>query len=378
MNASIKFGCSCGCSPCTCAPPPDPCNDFCVPRPCFFPGQLVTSDDLNAVVDYVRARDRMIAKLALGWGVLGGMRLLAAGTSSYQPFFEVDLPTEPLAPELRPVYPNPQVVPGTVIQVSAGAALDNQGRSLSLCAPRTIDILELSKGLGAVQATGTCADWFGIDFCTYVDLEVMTAAEFWVIAEYGETPARPIPSLAGGGACEPEPSCNFSRKLEDVRIRLVRDLPLLYFLHGCLVNPNVPGLEAFFASLFDGDANGGGGGGGGGAPSEPTSANEAMRGLFSCLGFKLTPQLYDYVNRIALTTCCTQSAVVLGRVLLVTQSDLFQQKLGDATHYVVIDDGFPYRRTVPNLTTIQLLRSTIPSASEQCENFPISPIPPPA
>lgn len=371
MNASIKFGCSCGCSPCTCAPPPDPCNDFCVPRPCFFPGQLVTSDDLNAVVDYVRSRDRMIAKLALGWGVLGGMRLNAAGSQSYQPFFELDLPDEPLSPELKPVYPNPQAVPGTIIQVGAGAALDNQGRSLSLCAPRSIDILELSKGLGAAQEMRPCDEWFGTDFCTYVDFGDLTAAEFWVIAEYSETPARPVPALAGGGACDLETACNFSRKLEDVRIRLVRDLPILYFLHGCLVTPQIPGLEAFVASLFNGNGEGGGGGGGS-ESSEPTTANEAIRSLFSCLGFKLTPQIYEYVNTIA-RTCCTQSAVVLGRVLLVSESDLFREKLGDSKYYVLIDDGAPYRRMVPNLANTHLLRAVIPDASHQCEDFPVSP-----
>jgi hypothetical protein len=147
--------------------------------------------------------------------MIASMRLLAAGTQTYQPFYQFPVPENPLPPELRPVIPNPQVVPGTVIRVSSGAALDNQGRSLALCAPRTIDTLELSKGLGAVQETRTCAGWFGDDFCDSVEITGnITAAEYWVIAEYEEVPARPVPALAGGGACEPEPSCNFSRKIE--------------------------------------------------------------------------------------------------------------------------------------------------------------------
>jgi hypothetical protein len=321
-------------------------------------------------MDYMRARERMIAKLALGWGILGGMRLVSGGAKNVQFLIQPD--AEPPFPpaDLGPIFPNPQVIAGARLQLTAGAALDNMGRTLSLCFPRTLDLVELSKGLGAVQEQKTCAEWFGGDFCDQITLGNITGALFWVVAEYVETPTRPVPGLAGGGACDPEPSCDFSRKLESVRIRLVRDLPAAYFLHGCLEPPNLPGLEAFIQFVFDnnGDGEGGGGGGGGDSVVPPVGgANDAMRDLFSCLGFKLIPNYYEYLNQIALDTCCAASAVVLGRVILATEvGPEVVTALGPSTYYTFIDDAFPYRRVVPNAANTHLIRREIIESVEIC------------
>src|SRR6185369_7304011 len=86
---SLTQNCGCGCSPCQCSGVGvgQGCsNDFCVPRPSFFSGQLVTADDLNAIVSYFRAKETLLAKLAIGWGVLGGMRLLQPGPLSFRLF----------------------------------------------------------------------------------------------------------------------------------------------------------------------------------------------------------------------------------------------------------------------------------------------------
>jgi|RhiMethySRZTD1v2_1073278.scaffolds.fasta_scaffold01946_13 hypothetical protein len=368
--AVANIACSCGCSPCVCATPPIGLGcvaDFCVPRPCFFNGQLVTADDLNAMMTYFRTKEAILAKLVAGWGVMGGMRLGSAGTPALHLLSTGNAATDAL---LAPLLPNPQIVAGPIIQVSAGAAIDNAGRILSLCAARNIDVLELSKGLGVPQRTGTCEDFFGDGFCELPILAeaggTITGAAFWVVAEHVETPSRPVPQFAGGGACDPDPGCDFSRKLEEVRIRLVPDLPLLYFLHGCLEPVPVPFFDELIALL-----------GVGGLEidtamvssmassmvtpemlstlssqvtgfSGPT-ANDAMVQLFNCVGFRVIPSLFELLNRIALETCCSKPAVVLGRVVLATEvPEAIQDELGVHSHYVFIDDAFPYRRLVPN------------------------------
>lgn len=369
MNASIS--CSCGCSPCVCATPPAGVgciSEFCAPRPCFFPGQLVTSDDLNAVVSYFRAQESILAKLAAGWGVMGGMRLLQSGSESLH-IVSIAGNASPQQQFPVEIFPNPQLVPGTRIQVSAGTAIDNAGRVMSLCAPQTIDILELSRGLGVPQRTEPASYWFGDLFPHDSPPATLTAAQYWVVAEYQETPARPMPRLAGGGACDPVPACDFSRRLESVRIRLVPDLPMLYFLHGCLDPVSIPGVEYLFSILFDelfpalisllnGSAS---------PPivaamtAQPPDANSAMAELFDCAGYKLFPQLFEYLNQFSLSTCCPNPAVALGRVLLVTEApdDITSSFTASYPYYVFIDDAFPYRRLVPNGATDQMLFTTL-------------------
>jgi hypothetical protein len=82
--------------------------------------------------------------------------------------------------------------------------------------------------------------------------------------------------------------------------------------------------------------------------SGPT-ANDAMVQLFSCIGFRVIPSLFELLNRIAIETCCSKPAVVLGRVVLATEiPEQIQNEIGVHSHYVFIDDAFPYRRLVPN------------------------------
>lgn len=368
MNASIS--CSCGCSPCVCGSASAGCvADFCAPRPSFFQGQLVTADDLNSVVTYFGTQETILTKLVAGWGVMGGMRLLQAGAQSFHLFEQMNgsSPNSDYPPE---VFPNPQIVPGTRIQVSAGAAADNAGRVLPLCAPQTIDILALSKGLGVPFQTEEATYWLG-DLVDHSPVPVLTAAQYWVIAEYTETPVRPMPRLAGGACCDTVPACDFSRQLPGVRIRLVPDLPFLYFLHGCLDAITIPGLEQLLSLLFDSGSLSSvldivGGSATPGLVSAmssppnifgPSGASEAAATLFSCSGFKLVPQLLEFLNQITLNVCCSAPAVALGRVLLATDVpteivDYFDKSY---PYYVLIDDAFPYRRSAMNGANIQTL-----------------------
>ncbi|HEY3493327.1 MAG TPA: hypothetical protein VGK73_01520 [Polyangiaceae bacterium] len=373
-----NVSCSCGCNPCVCPAPNFGCiTDFCLPRPRFFNGQLVVPEDLNSVVSYFKTREALLAKLGFGWGVFGGMRLVQPGSKSFRMFSdEQESPVREPSPCLNVLLPNPQIIPGATIGVTQGAALDNAGRFLTLCASRTLDIQALATEAGYAPVSKTCGEWFG-SFCQHLDGPI-TAAGYWVVAEYAENPARPVPQFAGVDVCDTGPSCDFSRVVEDVRIRLIRDteLPLLYFLHGCLDAVEIPcadelirlmtntleigiDLGSALAGLIDSEmlaylasaatSNSG------------KNAADAVVNAFGCVGFKFIPAITDFINNIAVTTCCTHPGVVLGRVLLASDVPAeVKTALGvQSPFYTVIDDAFPYRRLIPNAAMHQTLVNTL-------------------
>jgi len=378
MNA-ISQGCACGCSPCQCAGPAvglGCATDFCVPRPNFFSGQLLTADDFNALVGYFQAKNQLLAKLVAGWGVLGGMRLLQPGPKSFR-LFTGDDGSPPLSPPVSNpcidvLLPNPQLVAGSQVLISPGAAIDAAGRTLSLCGSAIIDLLPLSRGIDNPPVAKTCGEWLG-SFCQHLPGNI-TASAYWVVAQQQEIPSRPMPKLAGEAECGDGTTCDFSRKVEDVRITLVKDLPLLYFLHGCIDPVAIPCADQFFTLLGSTLAS---------VPnldsalagvvtSETLSylstahpadtANDAVVEAFGCVGFKFWPQLTEFMNQIAVTTCCTRPGVVLGRVLLATDvPQEIKAVLGQNDHYVFIDDAFPYRRIIPNSAMHGMLLQTLHS-----------------
>jgi len=354
-------------------------SDFCPPRPTFFSGQLITADDLNAVMTYFKQRDAMFAKMVAGWGVYGGMRLGrgAAKGSSIAGICQPDF-----AAEFEKLVPSPGVVKGTTLRVSAGTAIDNAGHALALCAPLEIDIRALAAGLPGDQVVKDICGWFGDGFCDEVDDcfpfdKFITASDYWVIAEHVGTPVRPMPRFAGGQACDAGQSCDFSRVQEDVRIRLVKDLPALYFLHGCL-DPLDLGLseEGFFTALgfmltmaesaaspgdLDSLLN---------LPlnDSPDGASEALTDVFSCDGFTFVPQIVEFWNQMVAETCCSRPAVALGRVLLATSvPNNIRQALGDSDNYVFFQDGYPYRRTVMSVALNQTF-NLMAASSASCDD----------
>lgn len=334
---SSNGACSCSCKPCSCPCPPGlGCvEDMCVPRPCFFNGQLVTSDDLNAVVSYFKSRDAMLSRFDAGWGVLGGLRADAA----------------PGVPKAALVsnnpFPNPQILAGTSIQVSPGAAIDAAGRALVLCAPQILDIQKLMAEVPSAPITQTCNAWFSPlpGVCGAPPLTnglpepTLTATEYWLIAEHTESPARPVPRYAGGGPCDPAPACDFSRKMEGVRFRLIKAIPTSYFMTGCLDNIELPPQMLLVRPVPGGGfilGTGGGGSGGSGGTPELCIYNQYA--------------IFDAVTSMIAANCCTQPAVVVARLLVTSgRGALGGSSLPSAPLYVIMLDGYPFRRIVlPN------------------------------
>lgn len=315
MHTATKTACACNCNPCAC---PSPTGlgclpDACPPRPCFFDGQLITADDLNAVMTYFRAKDAMLAKLVSGWGVLGGMRVDAGPGVRHVP----------LAP--NPLSPNPQILAGTTLSIGAGVAADVRGRLLTLCGPAIVDALQLAQSDPTAPQDRLCAEWFpgrSIELCGRRDQ--FAALDYLVVAMYRERPARPVPQFSGGGACDPAPTCDFSRALEEVEIRLVPTQSVdlgSYILTGCLDRVALP-----FKVGFD-------------IRTGRISFPDLPAGFDRC-------SLIDALNELIVGLCCERPAVVLGRILLTADPGKLGSNLPRVPMYTIIQDFLPVRRVI--------------------------------
>lgn len=330
MHTAIKSSCACNCNPCSCPSTGGVgCLDqACPPRPCFFDGQLVTAEDLNALVTYVRTKDALLARLVGGWGILGGLRVDAGPGAPHRPLVA------------NPLSPNPQIVAGTTLTIGAGSAIDARGHVLTACAPLVVDALQLARSSPASLQDRTCADWFPGRASALCGGDSHFAAEdYLVVAVERERPARPVAQLAGGGACDPAASCDFSRTLEQVEIRLVPTASVdlgTYVLTGCLDRIALPwqlGFEPKTGQVI--------------LPTLPV-------GVTRC-------ELIDALNELLLRSCCERPAVVLGRVLLTAFPDKLSAGLPQVPLYTIIQDFLPVRRVIAANALQCLLAGALPA-----------------
>jgi hypothetical protein len=313
-------------------------TDLCVPRPCFFNGQLIGSDDLNAVVTYFRTKEALLARFVGGWGILGGLRAAPAPGVASAPLSALT------------TTPNPQILAGTVVQISAGAGIDASGRTLVLCSPRTVDLTTLVQ-TPVLPQTQPCSAWFSPVPVPQGAETTLTARSYWLIAQYVESPARPVPQYTGGGPCDPAPSCDFSRRIEDISFQLVPSLPSSYFLTGCLDSvdlgfdpgdlglPKPPSLAA--ASVRRTNAG----------FLAASAATVALRTNLSAddavdpcvFGFYAA---IDEITSALAGVCCSTPALVLGRVLFTSNPGPLQSSLPNVPVYTILMDGYPFRRII--------------------------------
>lgn len=97
--------CGCGCSDCK----NDCCDLDCLARPNFFCGQVLTDDDLKALVDWTNAK-AALQRFKTGWGVACGLEVSCWHTEK-----------------------------GSGVKVSDGYAVDCCGRDIVVCEPLTYE-----------------------------------------------------------------------------------------------------------------------------------------------------------------------------------------------------------------------------------------------
>lgn len=299
--------CACNCKPCVCAPPAgEGCIPLaCVPRPCFFGGQLIGSEDLNQVVAYARNQQQILSRFLGGWGIYGGLR--------------VDVPDSPnrrvlATGQLRNVSNNPQIIASTNVLVSPGIAVDALGRTLVACETQSIDLQALAQraAQGTIR-TASCSELLG----SRCGDEPITVSEFFLMAEFVETPTRPAAQFSGGGACDPAPTCDFSRKQESIKFSLVGCLPDIYQYTGCIDETGYT-LPDMTLGL------------------EPD-------------GRLCRDEVFAFIDRVQsdlAASCCTRPAVALAKVSFTRDPGSLRGELPAAPLYTILDNGYPCRRPV--------------------------------
>ena len=218
----------------------------------------------------------------------------------------------------------PQIVAGMAVEVTAGVAVDALGRLLPSCSPVMIDIGALASQTPTAFQTKACSEWFDEfpgDPCDSISAPI-TAQQYWLVAEYEERPSRPVPQYSGGGACDPAPSCDFSRYVEGVRFRLVTRLPEAYIVTGCLV---------------------------GDFPLEPPPVGPSDRLFTERLRY------FDGVLAELAARCCSEPVVVLAEILIVTTVPLEPNPLPVVPRYVIINPDYPRRRPVLSAASLTML-----------------------
>jgi hypothetical protein len=155
---------------------PDPCADPCAPRcpacggleclcrPRFFPGQLLTEDDLNRLVGYVVDKNKLHNRYLHGWGVACGLEVVCDGC-------------EP-----------------TQVVVRTGYALSPCGDDIVVCRDQAVNICELISDCTPSRQT-TCDPPYDRP-----PRDCRGGNNKWVLAIcYDERPSRGVTALLGAG-----------------------------------------------------------------------------------------------------------------------------------------------------------------------------------
>jgi hypothetical protein len=167
---------------------PDPCADDtpvcpacgglqCLCRPRFFPGQLLTDEDLNRLERYVIEKNRLHARYLHGWGVACGLEVACDPCSTSN------------------------------VVVRTGYALSPCGDDIIVCKDSSVNVCELIDQCRP-QTGVVCDPPYG-----QAPRECRDGTEQWVLAIcYDERPSRGITALTGStdSACCSNCSCGGS------------------------------------------------------------------------------------------------------------------------------------------------------------------------
>jgi hypothetical protein len=159
MSTSKSGGCGCA----ACGTGSGTCAETSFKRPRFFAGQLLTEDDLQAMMDYVVGKNRLHNRYLFGEGVVCGLSVTCHPCGGGQ------------------------------VVVAPGFALDCCGNDLVLPCAETLDTAALLRDLRKRQLNGyECGD--------PCDKEV-DRRKYGLYLTYKETPADPVAPYTSGDPC---------------------------------------------------------------------------------------------------------------------------------------------------------------------------------
>lgn len=198
-----RAGCGCGGSGgCGCKParlpeaapaPCSPCETASFVRPRFFAGQLLTEDDLEALIDYTVAKNRFHNARLFGAGVVCGLEVECGPCDSSK------------------------------ILVEPGYALDCCGNDLVLTCERTLDIAPMIRALGGVDCSDPCPEPATTGKATPAPNTAPTAEpktkRFCLYARYAERPDQPVAAYPVGDDCDAA-RCEPTRMIEGITFEL--------------------------------------------------------------------------------------------------------------------------------------------------------------
>jgi hypothetical protein len=208
MQTTKKNGCGCGCSGgCGCKPArlPEsapalcsPCETAAFVRPRFFAGQLLTEDDLQALIEYTVSKQRFHNARLFGEGVVCGLQVQCGPCDSTQ------------------------------IVVEPGYAIDCCGNDLVLTCERTLDLVPMIRELqarlkGRADCTEPCPPAEQVDKKPIEPNRVTTDASnvrhFCLYARYAERPDQPVAAYPVGDDCDAA-RCEPTRIVEGMTFEL--------------------------------------------------------------------------------------------------------------------------------------------------------------
>ncbi|HEX5062215.1 MAG TPA: hypothetical protein VFV99_22750 [Kofleriaceae bacterium] len=195
-------GCGCG-GGCGCKPAKlpeaapalcDPCETASFIRPRFFAGQLLTEDDLGALIDYTVAKNRFHNSRLFGAGIVCG-----------------------LAVECGPCN-------GSQIIVQPGYALDCCGNDLVLTCKRTLDLVPMIRDLAARKelCTDPCPPPQKAEETKGKNddkQEVLPLKKYCLYARYAERDDQPVATYPLGDNCDAA-TCEPTRVIEGIVFEL--------------------------------------------------------------------------------------------------------------------------------------------------------------
>lgn len=194
-------GGGCGCKPArlpeAAAALCSPCETASFVRPRFFAGQLLTEDDLSALIDYVVSKNRFHNSRLFGGGVVCGL-LVECGPCDGQ------------------------------IVIDPGYALDCCGNDLVLTCAQTLDMAPMIRALAAHKdcgCTDPCADATVAQTSTPTNKEAeqnpppKPCKTYCLYARYGERPDQPVAAYPVAGDCDTA-SCEPTRIVEGITFEL--------------------------------------------------------------------------------------------------------------------------------------------------------------